>query len=1203
MKRTLSILILTLSILTLSWYTLSYTKERKDTIIYEEPKQLEEEENHIEKTALFMQKDAEVVITTTTGSTVHRGMPNPDNAGSFINIGPFGDPHVRSNAYGNGATNYIEMHPTDAATMYLCARNGGLYKTVNYGKHWEPYSDNFCTGAYAVAVCKTDPTVIYLGGVNTTMWISTDEGESWILRNSGLEGMVHDIEIDPTNPDRALAATTNGMFLTTDQGISWIQKSDYLYTDINYTSDWSYIAITNNYANNSYHNAEEKVPSYLKSTDHGETWEEVIVTNNLVLADSTNTVQRTYIALYEPKDGSPLMIYAYLIKSSANSGFTSNFSGLYKSIDGDSSFQEVKHPNYDYPNGPSALQEVEGTLSELTDVYGGVNPFSTATWVSDFYVSPSNPDLLITMACKMWSSSDGGLTWQMIVSYGGDGWADRRYITTNNTQDSMYMCDDGGIWAVDLSELAPYDASIKHNVPKNGDICGIEASDGDISTSNKRVFVCGGQDVGQLFTRNGRNSHIGAVDCYRARICPFDDKVVITGGLRYVTIKDRPASEDQTYHIYDDISYNPFDKQQVFGFTKGKTIDGYTTYFLLKSPKGENGWSITNAKSEEAWSGNYSNTALDYWEQAIDITAYGDRLTLNQPDVELSAAVEGLAYLSVPAVDRVFRTLDISSETPTWTELKNAPQTISFYQLASHPSNENLVAIATKSGIYISRDKGDNWDLVKDIPFVGQPIDLVFDPTVAEGLYVASTSTVYYTDETLEQWITFDKGLPHNNITKIQVQDYGEGDVRLFVTKYGRGMWESPSYHSEHNNLPFPDFALHGTSSELIVLGETVQLADHTGNSEHTCWTIEHEDGQFIDSISNVIYPEFQFTKAGYYTVTLTATNQNGTATKRREQFIKVVDRFDQSIESHLYFDGVDDKVVWNDASIGQIDTDSAMTISGWFKFLDINMSRTEFIISKRSSTTNGIQIFRNGSNQIGVNMKNSNGEPVGYGYCTTRITDSAYHHLVLTIDTREGISEIYIDGNLEQRITDEDKLDTDATRIAVGFNIPSALTLGYNTKNNLYYFHGCVDDFFIYDRALSANQIQELYNKFSINDGLIYSYPMNDATTPSHLYDQRGGKDATIEGAIYQTPVKIPTPTKEIVAENINLYPNPCTGSVNIETPYDVIYVRVYNMNGAIIMSKKLEKGQVLEIEHKGLFTLDIEHNGKHYHERLLVK
>jgi hypothetical protein len=90
--------------------------------------------------------------------------PNKNSYGNWKNIGPFGDPEVHWSATGNGAIQYLEMDPKNPAIMYACSRNGGLWKTVNYGQNWTPETDYFATNnTSCIEVCPQDPSILYLG--------------------------------------------------------------------------------------------------------------------------------------------------------------------------------------------------------------------------------------------------------------------------------------------------------------------------------------------------------------------------------------------------------------------------------------------------------------------------------------------------------------------------------------------------------------------------------------------------------------------------------------------------------------------------------------------------------------------------------------------------------------------------------------------------------------------------------------------------------------------------------------------------------------------------------------------------------------------------------------------------------------------------------------------------------------------------------
>ncbi|MFH0923908.1 MAG: LamG domain-containing protein, partial [Candidatus Falkowbacteria bacterium] len=84
----------------------------------------------------------------------------------------------------------------------------------------------------------------------------------------------------------------------------------------------------------------------------------------------------------------------------------------------------------------------------------------------------------------------------------------------------------------------------------------------------------------------------------------------------------------------------------------------------------------------------------------------------------------------------------------------------------------------------------------------------------------------------------------------------------------------------------------------------------------------------------------------------------------------------------------------------------------------------------------------------------------------TTDINDSQWHHIVGSYD---GTSmKIYIDGNLEDTNTDfSGNLPTNDGNVRIGADYQP-------TPDN--FFSGLIDEARIYNRALSADEIGELY-------------------------------------------------------------------------------------------------------------------------------
>ncbi len=813
-------------------------------------------------------------------------IPNSTNSGSWKCIGPFGNPEIQWSATGNGAMDYIEMHPTDPATMYSCARNGGLWKTTNYGKNWVSLTSHFATPhTSCVDVNKGNPSVLYLGAKQDKMiWYTNDEGATWHNRSTGIDGEVFDVHSDPLDATRAIASTTAGVYLTTDSGVSWTQKISGKFTDMRVSDAMDFMCISKDAAN---------TPSTLFfSKDKGTTWIEHTITT------SPATVDRFHVAIHEPAVGA-IKVFAYGIDVSNT---PSRFIGLWKG-DYDPAgpggvyfnFTEVKHPSYAYPNGAATLQWTAAApgYAELGDGYGNINPFNNNTWASDFWVSDNDPNRLLTQAEKMWGSDDGGIIWDRKPSYGGSNWADMRFMTTNIAQDSVFWCNDGGLWAIREDDLFPTPAEVAASgfskeqyiinkvVPKNGDICVSEGSQMDISQMSKDVFMTGGQDIGQIYQRSGRATHVASADIYRGRIKPSDDSKFHTGAL-----KVKLDGGTDVYEVYNSIEADRFNSDRMYGFTTKNATTNMATVKLVRSVVGNDSWLVDGFYGEfkpnpggSSWTPTH-----DAWE-TVDISSTGIT-TQKEHTFEQSRANADVGFMGDELGKKLFVTNNLSNASPTWSQLTTAPAA-SRYRIATHPYNENVVALATDKGIYLSKDKGLTWHSRGTFPETN-PLFIILDKTQSEGVYVMTEQNVYHIDENMTEWAEFNKGLPLMLNTDMRIGYYDNGDNRLYVSKYGRGVWSSPlqSVLDANGDKPIVDFKVHGSNDHEVNVGGKVKLEELTLNAETLSWVIEN--GGDVINVGNVKSPTVTLNTAGYYKVTLTGTNANGSASKVKEYYLKV---------------------------------------------------------------------------------------------------------------------------------------------------------------------------------------------------------------------------------------------------------------------------------------------------------------------------
>ena len=140
-----------------------------------------------------------------------------------------------------GRTVAISGVPTQPNVFYIGAVNGGVWRTDDAGRTWDPLFDAQPTQSIgAIAVAPSDPSVVYVGSgeglrrpdlaIGDGMWKSTDAGKHW--SHIGLDDaqQIGGIAVDPHNPNRVFAAVmghpygpnaTRGLYRSTDGGITW----------------------------------------------------------------------------------------------------------------------------------------------------------------------------------------------------------------------------------------------------------------------------------------------------------------------------------------------------------------------------------------------------------------------------------------------------------------------------------------------------------------------------------------------------------------------------------------------------------------------------------------------------------------------------------------------------------------------------------------------------------------------------------------------------------------------------------------------------------------------------------------------------------------------------------------------------------------------------------------------------------------------
>ena len=162
-----------------------------------------------------------------------------------------------------------------------------------------------------------------------------------------------------------------------------------------------------------------------------------------------------------------------------------------------------------------------------------------------------------------------------------------------------------------------------------------------------------------------------------------------------------------------------------------------------------------------------------------------------------------------------------------------------------------------------------------------------------------------------------------------------------------------------------------------------------------------------------------------------------------------------------LEFDGDDDYIACGHSAA--LSPEGQLTISAWVNIADTNDNVDMVIVSKKTSW--------NSSSGYGIDYNPSNdrlymtGSGSDYAYSNNLSLEGGWHHI--TVVANGSVGKLYIDG------VDE----TDDSSISPITSYTTPLYIGrYYAVGDGVCFNGSIDDFRLYDYALSAQEVQALY-------------------------------------------------------------------------------------------------------------------------------
>ncbi len=675
------------------------------------------------------------------------------------NIGP----------YRGGRTRAITGVPSQPNVFYMAPANGGVFKSTDYGRTWQPIFDDQPTASIgAIAVSVSNPNVVYVGSgeglhrpdlsVGDGIYKSTDAGKTWTHLGLRDGQQIAQLAVDPKNPNRVFVAV----------------------------------------AGHPYGPNEERC--VYRSVDGGKTFEKVLYRDENVGASDVQI---------DPRD--PNVVYAALWESREgpweNGVFNGDNGGIFKSVDGGQIWRQLRkglpsnivQANIAIaPSSPKTLFAAVRTKT-IAKLYRSDDGGEAWTGTTDdprpglgigggdlpvVRFDPKNPQIVYSASVVCWKSTDGGKTWDgWRGAPGGDDYQNV-WINPNNPDIILLGSDQGAIVTINggktwsswynQSTAQLYHVSADTGFPYR--LYSGQQESGSVGIKSRG-------DEGEITLRDWQP--VAAEEYGYVVADPLDPDIIIGGKLSRFDRRTGQAqnilpvpvqTEDFRVLRTEPVVFSPLDPHLLF--FAGNTL-----------------WQTRDRG--------------DHWEKIGP--------DLSRPNYELPACVgkykgdatkqanrRGVIYTVAPSpleLNRIWCGTDdglihlTTDGGQTWIDLTppsiSAWQKISLIEAGHFDANTAYAAVNTlrlddlRPHILRTHDSGKTWtEIVNGIP-AGQIVNAVREDPERKGvLFAGSEKGVYVSFDDGEKWESLRLNLPATSVRDVIIKG-----ADLVVATHGRGFW------------------------------------------------------------------------------------------------------------------------------------------------------------------------------------------------------------------------------------------------------------------------------------------------------------------------------------------------------------------------------------------------------------------------------
>ena len=687
--------------------------------------------------------------------------------------GSYQDLHWRMiGPFRGGRTRAATGVPSQPNVFYVGQVNGGVWKTDDFGRTWNPIFDHEPTQSIgAIAVAPSDANIIYVASgeglhrpdlsVGDGIYKSTDAGKTWTHLGLRDGQQIPALAVDPRDPNRVFAAVLGhpygpseerGIYRSTDGGQSWqkvISKDentggsdveiDPSNPDVVYASMWE--VREGPWEDGNEFNGSKG--GLFKSVDGGATWRPL--SNGL-----PTDLSQIYVAI-APSDARRL--YATL-------GTSGSKLAVYRSDDAGENWAQIT-------DDPRASGRIGG----------GDLPIPK--------VDPNNPDMVYVASTVTMRSIDGGKTWAGFRGAPGGDDYQNLWINPNNGNNILLVSDQGALvtvnggasWSSWYNQPTAqiYHVAVTNTFPYR--VCGGQQESGSVCISSR------GNDGAITY----REWHpVGVIEYGYVAPDPLDADIIYGGGrselsrfhwstgqvqdVTPIPVRSDKYRTDRT----EPTMFSPVDPHILY----------YATDILFKTIDGGNTWQTISGDLTREHPGIPPSVG-----QLVRQGAEKQRGVI----YALAPSFKSVSTLWAGTDDGlIWLTRDGGKNWNGITPKELTPWSKVTQIAASHFDEETAYASVSRFRIndlhpyiYRTHNGGKNWKLITaGLPDFG-PVDTVREDPVRKGLLFAGTeNAVWVSFDDGDHWQSLQLNLPHTSMRDLWIQDDD-----LIVGTHGRSFW------------------------------------------------------------------------------------------------------------------------------------------------------------------------------------------------------------------------------------------------------------------------------------------------------------------------------------------------------------------------------------------------------------------------------